>query len=152
MTILESLVAAVLFSASAGVSAQILGIASASSVHHGRIEALVDRQEAEMQLIDQQFRRLRQPVPLPQDCGTASEWLRTLIEAMPVAEAISRRIEPSGDGDHVLVELGVEGRPIPRRRLYSPAALNLCGGAPLPSGPPATGHGPAATQGGGGDD
>lgn len=147
MSLLEPLVAAVVFTAAAAVSAQIVGMAGAASVRHGQAEALADLQDGEMLLIDQLFRRLRPPRPLPQDCAAASAWLRAQSRTLPGADGITRRIERFGDGDDLLVEVMVDGHRSSRRRLYSPAAMNLCGGDALPGGPAARAPSPPAAHG-----
>lgn len=136
MTLLESLTAIAVFSTAAAASVQIVSLASAASTRHGRTMDLLDRQDAQIQLIDRQIRRQKQLIPSRQDCSIAATQMQSVAESIPVPEDVSRRVARIGHGDQLLIEVGVDGLPLPRQRLYRPATLNLCGGVAPSSGTP----------------
>lgn len=125
MNLVEVLVAAVVVAGASCGSAQVLGMGSRWSLQAEQRQARLEQQEASMVAAEAAVRRLAEAAPQAGDCGAAADELATALEQAGGAGRQVLRQE-----ERVLVEVAGEGDEPPRRRLFSPAALGLCGPAP----------------------
>lgn len=134
MSLIEALIAGLLFTISAGSSLQIWSQLCLGVLQEERHQQLADRLEAELAALDASLRlRSRQTLQQP-PCGNSATTLQTLLGSRPSAEGVERRLTPLPADDGVLLELTIEGLPLRRQRLYLPAALGLCSpAAPTPT-------------------
>lgn len=131
MNLVETLLATVVFTASAAASLQLWGLAAVATARHDRLQDLVDRADAELMAVDLRLRRQARAEAAPLDCVAAAEQLVALALPASTDDAVSRQVALGGEGNaQVVVTVLVQELDQPRRRLYSPAAMNLCGGVP----------------------
>lgn len=126
---IETLLATVVVSMAAAASLQLWGLAAVATAKHDRLQDLMDAVDAELMAVDLRLRQEARAVAIPQDCADAAQQLIQLAIAMPTGSGVLRQVEQGGEThQQVVVTVGAEELDPPRRRLYSPAALNLCGG------------------------
>jgi hypothetical protein len=129
MNLIETLLATVVVTMSAAASLQLWGLAAVATAKHDRLQGLMDQVDAELMAVDLRLRQEARAVASPQDCEDAAQHLLHLALAMPAGGDVLRQVEQGGEAhQQVVVTVGAEELDQPRRRLYSPAALNLCGG------------------------
>jgi type II secretory pathway component PulJ len=130
MNLLEVLVAAVVVAGASCGSAQVLGMGSRWSLQAEQRQQRLERQEAAMVAAEAAVRRLAEAAPRAGACGAAAAELAAALEqpsgesgdeAGPTRQVVQEE-------EQVLLEVAGEGDEPPRRRLFSPAALGLCGG------------------------
>jgi Tfp pilus assembly protein PilX len=122
MNLVEVLVAAVVVAGASCGSAQVLGMGSRWSLQAEQRQARLERQEAAMVAAELAVRQLAEgSAPRAGACGAAAAELAAALEQAPSLQVWQEE-------ERVLVEVTGEGDEPPRRRLYSPAALGLCGG------------------------
>lgn len=133
MNLIEAMLAAVLFSCSAGSCLQLWGLLSLDAQRQHQRQQLAERLEGELVSLEAFLRQQpRREQALP-PCGQGPEPLRSLLASRPARAGVYRQISVPGLDDALLVELSSEGSSLRRRRLYRAAALGLC----LPSAPAA---------------
>jgi hypothetical protein len=137
MSLIEGLIAALLFSLSAGSSLQIWSQLSLGVMQEERHQQLADRLDAELAAIDASLRLQSRQLLQPPPCGNTAAALQALLAGRPLAAGIQRQLTVLQAEESVLLNLTVEGLPIRRQRLYLPAALGLCSAtaAPVPTPP-----------------
>lgn len=142
MTLLEGLIATLLFSFSAGSSLQIWSRLSAGVMQEERRQQLADRLDAELAAVDASLRlQSRQLLQLP-PCGNSAAALHSQLAARPLAAGVRRQLSVLEGEEALLLDLAVDGLPIRRQRLYLPAALGLCSTQAAGTATPApAGHG-----------
>lgn len=128
MTLVESVVASLLFASVATASAGIWSLGLMAETHRTAQERSLDRIDAELNAVDVRVRAEGAAPAAGGDCATAVHALVARVEALPVGEGVVRQVVPDDAGEGVWVKVAVEGQPEDRRRWFSPAALGLCGG------------------------
>lgn len=144
MNLAEVLIAAVLFTLSAGSSLQIWSLISLAAVEEERRQQLADRLDGELAGLDAWLRLQAQQAVAHPPCGQSAGSLQTLLVSRAPSAGVQRQTSLLAGSDGVLLELAIEGLPLRRRRLVLPAALGLCTPAPQPAqvaGPGGGGHG-----------
>lgn len=148
MSLIEVLIAALLFSLSASASLQIWSQLCQGVIQEERHQQLADRLDTELAALDASLRLQGRQLLQPPPCGNTGAALHSQLSARPLGAGIQRQLSisaggsgPTGD-EALLLELAVDGLPIRRQRLYVPAALGLCS-APAAS----TGSAAAASDG-----
>lgn len=130
MNLIEVLLAALLFSLSAGSSLRIWGLISMGVMQEERRQLLADRLDGELAALEASLRlQSRQALP-PPPCGNTASSLQSLLSARPSPEGVQRRLTLLPADDGLLLELAIEGLPLRRQRLVLPAALGLCQSTP----------------------
>lgn len=138
MSLLENVVAALLFSAVAGVSLGIWSLGLSAEAQRAERQRGGDRIDADLTALEVRLRAGAAALPLAGDCASASQQLVALAAQQPAVAGLWRqlRVTAPDPGLEVTVGLG-DGGPgnagpssgaEPRRRWFSPAALGLCGG------------------------
>ncbi len=137
MTLAELLTGSVVFSLSAGASLQLWALAGAAAVRQEQLQLRLDQADAVLVGAEVALRRLAaaSPVGGAEPCGLIADRLVQELAAVPAAPGLARQLQRPGDGDRVLLSLAVEGTAEPRRRVFLPAALGLCGGSAAAEGP-----------------
>ncbi|MFM7314635.1 MAG: type II secretion system protein J [Cyanobium sp.] len=126
MSLMEVMVAALLFSMSAVSSLQIWSQVTMGVLQEERRQQLLERLDAELAAVEASLRQQKHlglPEPI---CGTAADAMKTLLAARPAGDGVERQLIVLREEDSLLVEMAIEGLPIRRQRLYQPAALGLC--------------------------
>lgn len=142
MNLIEVLLAALLFSLSAGSSLRIWSLMAMGVLQDERHQHLADQLDGELAALEASLRLQARQAPQPPPCGNTSTSLQTLLSARPSPQGVQRRLTRLSAGDGLLVELAIEGLPLRRQRLVLPAALGLCQHAPtIPTLPGPEVHG-----------
>ena len=129
MNLMETLLATAVLSISAAASLQLWGLAAVATAKHERLEKLMDAVDAELMAVDLRLRQEGRPLAIPQGCEDAAHQLIQLAIAVPTTGGVFRQVRRGGEThEQVVVTVGARELAPPRQRLYSPAALNLCGG------------------------
>jgi hypothetical protein len=127
MNLIEAMVAAVVASIAVSGSAMVLAMGLRWSVRAEQQQDLHERQEAALLAAEATVRDAAAVAPRAGDCAEAAAELEAALSASGVALGLSR----PGSGEAVLVTVaGGDGQP-DRMRLFRPAALALCGPAPV---------------------
>ena len=131
MTIAESLVAASLFLGALAGSLQVWGVSASAALAEEARQALRDRVEVELMASEARLRRFEAASPALVDCSTVAQLLARSLAAYPQPAGLRRQVSATAEG-LVQVEVAAEQLAEPmRRRLWSPAALGLCGAVAL---------------------
>lgn len=141
MSLLEGLIAALLFALSAGASLQIWSQLSVGVIQEEQQQQLADRLDAEVAAIDASLRLQSRQQLQPPPCGATVAALHDQLSTRPLAAGIQRQLTVLHADEALLLDLAVDGLRLRRQRLYMPAALGLCSpipSAPLPVAPAAT--------------
>ena len=126
MNLIEVLLAALLFSLSAGSSLQIWSLVAMGVTQEERRQRLADRLEGELAALEASLRlQSRQTLQAP-PCGNSATTLQTMLSSRPSSQGVERRLTLLPAEDGLLLELAIEGLPHRRQRLLLPAALGLC--------------------------
>lgn len=133
MSLIEVLMAALLFSLSAGSSLRIWSLISMGAMQEERRQVLADRLDGELAGLEAMLRLQSRQALQPPPCGHAAASLQALLSARPSAEGVQRRLTLLPADDGLVLELAIEGLPLRRQRLLLPAALGLCQSSPVPS-------------------
>lgn len=142
MTLIEVLMAALLFSLSAGSSVQIWNQLSLGVMQEERHQQLADRLDAELAAVDASLRLQSRQLLQPPPCGNTAAALHSQLAARPLAAGLQRQLRVLEGEETLLLDLAVDGLPIRRQRLYLPAALGLCSTQAAGTATPApAGHG-----------
>jgi hypothetical protein len=112
VSLIEVLMAALVFSLSAGSSLRIWSLISMGVMQEERRQVLADRLDGELAGLEAMLR---------------------LLSARPRAVGVQRRLTRLPADDGLVLELAIEGLPLRRQRLLLPAALGLCQSPPVPS-------------------
>jgi len=128
MTLLESVVASLLFASVATASLGIWSLGLTAEASRAAKERSLDRIDAELNAVDLRLRTAGTAATPGGDCSTAQQTLVAAVESVPAAEGVVRQVAADGGGEGVWVSVAAEGRPADRRRWFSPAALGMCGG------------------------
>lgn len=137
MSLSEVLMAALLFSLSAGSSLRIWSQIAVGVMQEERRQQLADRLDGELAALEASLRlQSLQRLP-PPPCGNSAASLRTLLSSRPSSEGVERQLSLLPAQDGLLLELAIDGLPVRRQRLVLPAALGLCQtAAPTPTPTP----------------
>lgn len=127
MNLLEGMLATLVFCGSASASLQIWGLAAVATARHDQRRSLMDRLDAELLQTDRRLRREAAAILPTQDCGAAADALVARAATLPLPGGLQRQVVRADRW--VVLSVGTVGGDPPRRRLYSPSALNLCGEA-----------------------
>lgn len=130
MNLMEVVMAALVFSVSAGSSLQIWTLMSAGVLQQEQRQRLADRLDGELAALEAMVRlqSRRQGTPVACEAGAAA--LRQWLLTRPLGDGVVRQVSPLPQEDGVLLQLTIAGSPGRRQRLFHPAALGLC----LPAG------------------
>ena len=128
MTLLESVVASLLFATVATASLGIWSLGLTAEVRRAAQERSLDRIDAELNAVDLRLRAEGAQSPAGGDCASALHTLEAMVEAIPAGEGVEREVVPDGAGEGVWVRVAVAGQAEDRRRWFSPAALGFCSG------------------------
>jgi hypothetical protein len=126
----EVLLAALLFSLSAGSSLRIWSLITVGVMQEERRQLLADRLDGELASLEASLRLHSRQSLQPPPCGNAATSLQTLLSSRPSGEGVQRRVTVLHADDGLLLELAIEGLPVRRQRLVLPAALGLCQSTP----------------------
>ena len=136
MTMTELLTAAtVLLTATSTALRLNSSAASALAAADQRLQ-VVDHLDAEMVLAERQLRDLALALPLPAapagdssgSCAAKAHALGSQLAALPLSSGLTRHVEHrSGPGALLLVELRSASANLTRQRIFSLAAMGLCG-------------------------
>jgi len=146
MSLLEALIAALLFALSAGASLQIWSQLSMGVIQEERQQQLTDQLDAELAAVEASLRLQSRQQLQPPPCGDTAAALHAQLSERPSAAGIQRQLTVLQADEALLLDLAVDGLPLRRQRLYLPAALGLC--SPIPTAPPPAAPvptGPAST-------
>jgi hypothetical protein len=138
VNLIEVLLAALLFSLSAGSSLRIWSLIAMGVTQEERRQLLADRLEGELAALEASLRLQSRQTLEPPPCGNSATTLQTLLSSRPSSAGVERRLTLLPADDGLLLELAIEGLPHRRQRLLLPAALGLC------QSPGGTAHAPAA--------
>ncbi|MFY8150030.1 MAG: hypothetical protein ACOVNL_12560 [Prochlorococcaceae cyanobacterium] len=127
MSLIETSLAAVIFSGAAGCSLQLWCLGTAWSHRLDQQRLAADQLEAALvaSLAAAQPQDLS-PEPTG-DCSLAADQLVERLQAVPLDPALQRSIVRSGAA--VILQLGSEQPPLQRQRWLHPVALGLCAAA-----------------------
>ncbi|MEB3263434.1 MAG: hypothetical protein VKJ66_03585 [Synechococcus sp.] len=130
MSLIETSLAAVIFSGAAGCSLQLWCLGTAWSQRLEQQHRVADELEAALVagLAAAREAAAGSSNPAPSDCTAAAEQLAARIQAAPAGGAVQRLLERRGDA--VLLQVRSGEPPLERQRWLHPAALGLCA-APL---------------------
>jgi hypothetical protein len=138
MSLLENVVAALLFSAVAGVSLGIWSLGLSAEAQRAERERSGDRIDADLTALEVRLRAGAAALPPAGDCASASQQLGALADQQPPASGLWRQLRVTAPDPGLEVTVGLsDGGPgsagqssgaAPRQRWFSPAALGLCGG------------------------
>ncbi|MFN7899582.1 MAG: hypothetical protein ACK5N0_07955 [Synechococcaceae cyanobacterium] len=137
MTITELLIASGLVLAAASTSLRLNAAATSALAAAERRLQDVDRLDAELVLVEQQLRDLAATLPPPSGAGAApidacamrARELLPRLATSPAPAGLTRQVaDRSGPGGLLAVELRSEATDLTRQRIYSLAAMGLCGG------------------------
>lgn len=137
MNLIEVLMAALLFSLSAGSSLQIWSQLSQGVMREERHQQLADRLDAELAAVDASLRLQSRQLQQPPPCGNTATALHSQLASRPLAAGMRRQLSLLEGQEGLLLDLAVEGLPIRRQRLYLPAALGLCSASAAGTAAPA---------------
>lgn len=126
MSLMEVVIAAVLFTFSAGSSLQIWSQLSLGVMQQERHQQLADQLDAELAALDASLRLQSRQLLQPPPCGNSAAALRSQLSARPLAAGLQRQLTVLEGDEALLLDLAIDGLPIRRQRLYLPAALGLC--------------------------
>ena len=132
MTISESLVAACLVLGAMAGSLQVWGVTATTAVAEEGRQERREQVEAELMASEARLRSYGEALPPLSDCGLQAQALAVALAAHPLRQGLRRQVSIREDG---LVGVAVEAEGLAastRRRLWSVAALGLCGSAPPP--------------------
>ena len=137
MTMTELLTAATLLLTATSTSLQLNSSAATALAAVERRLQDVDRLDTELVLVERQLRDLASSLPQasnpggdPSDaCAIKARSLQERLQALPAIPGLARQVEErSGPGGLLAVELRSEASNLARQRIFSLAALGLCGG------------------------
>lgn len=126
MNLIEVLMAALLFSLSAGSSLRILSQTTLGVMQEERRQQLRERLDGELAVLEASLRRLARQTPQPPPCGNTAASLRAQLSSLPSTAGVLRQLSLLPGQDGLLLELALEDLPVRRQRLVLPAALGLC--------------------------
>jgi hypothetical protein len=133
MTLIEQLTASVVFVTAAAASLQVWALAAGATATDAHWQQRLSALDAELMAVEG---RLRSQAPLEPACSVAAERLRGAAEAQPPLTGVVRSLEllPAASATPLLqvrlaMPVAARGLEAERVRLYSPAALGLCGAA-----------------------
>ncbi len=133
MNLIEVLMAALLFSLSAGSSLRIWSLISMGVMQEERHQLLAERLDGELAALEATLRLQSRQVLQPPPCGNTAASLQALLSSRPSAEGVQRRLTLLPADDGLVLELAIDGLPVRRQRLLLPAALGLCHSPAVPS-------------------
>lgn len=128
MTLLESVVASLLFASVATASLGIWSLGLTAEASRSAQERSLDLIDAELNAVDLRLRTMGSAAPAAGPCTTGVLTMVAAVESVPAGEGVVRQVAADGAGEGVWVTVAAEGRPADRRRWFSPAALGFCGG------------------------
>lgn len=129
MNLVEPMVASVLFIGAATGSLQLQLLATAADGADERLQAALDRAEAELQAAELLLRRRAQAgADRHRPCPDVARLWAALLAEQPVAPGLTRsqEVEPAADPPRLRLRVAAEGLGEPRERHYSPAAYAAC--------------------------
>ncbi|MFN5695899.1 MAG: hypothetical protein ACK486_02560 [Cyanobacteriota bacterium] len=136
MTLIEQLTASVVFVTAAAASLQVWALAAGATATDAHRQQRLSAHDAELMAVEGRLRSQAQLGPLEPDCSVAAERLRGAAEAQPPLTGVVRSLEllPAASATPLLqvrlaMPVAARGLEAERVRLYSPAALGLCGAA-----------------------
>jgi hypothetical protein len=129
MNLVEPMVASLLFMGAATGSLQLQLLATAADAADERLQAALDRAEAELQAAELLLRRRA----LAGDdrgrpCHEVVRLWAALLADQAAAEGLTRsqEVEAASDPPRLRLRVAAAGLPTPRERHYSPAAYAAC--------------------------
>jgi hypothetical protein len=128
MTLLESVVASLLFASVATASLGIWSLGLTAEASRSAQERSLDRLDAELNAVDLHLRTTGTAAPAGGHCPTALLTMVAAVASVPTGEGVVRQVAADDAGEGVWVTVAAEGRPADRRRWFSPAALGFCDG------------------------
>ena len=140
MTLIEQLTASVVFVAASAASLQVWALAAGATATETRWQQQLGALDAELMAVEGRLRSQAAGGLLEPDCLVAAERLLSAAEAQPPAAAVMRSLQllPAPAPPLLEVRLAMPGAAgglqAERVRLYSPAALGLCGATAAPAG------------------
>lgn len=126
MNLIEVLMAALLFSLSAGSSLRIWSLISMAVMQEERRQLLADRLDSELAALEASLRLQSRQTLQPPPCGNTASVLQTRLSSRPSTEGVLRRLTVLPAEDGLLLELSIQDLPVRRQRLVLPVALGLC--------------------------
>ncbi len=135
MSLVETSLAAVIFSGAAGCSLQLWCLGTAWSQRLEQQYRAADALEAALVAGLAAAREVAAPggsEPLPADCSAAADLLEARLGALPAAAPVQRLLVRRGDA--LLLQVRSEEPRQERQRWLHPAALGLCAAPPDPAG------------------
>ncbi|MCX5947616.1 MAG: hypothetical protein NTY67_05340 [Cyanobacteria bacterium] len=126
MTLIETVMASLVFSLSAAASLHLLELASVSVLAQEQHQQRSDQLESELVAFEGRLRQqLRQMAPMA-DCQlVAGRWLLALQSPAP-GRGLRQELSLSASGEALQLRLAVAGLSQTRQRAYHPAAFGLC--------------------------
>ncbi|MFM7674911.1 MAG: hypothetical protein ACKO5F_04865 [Synechococcus sp.] len=135
MSLIETSLAAVIFSGAAGCSLQLWCLGTAWSQRLDQQHRVADELEAALVAglaAAREAAAAGSSDLASVDCTAAAEQLVARIQAAPVGGPVQRLLERRGDA--VLLQVRSEEPPLERQRWLHPAALGLCAAPLAPAG------------------
>jgi hypothetical protein len=130
MSLIETVMASLVFSLTAAASLHLLDLVSSSELALQKRQQQVDQLEAGLVAFESQLRSsVRQAVPTG-DCNRAAGMLLLALQASAPSPGLRRDLTVVAAGEVLQLRLAVDGLGQIRQRDYHPAALGLCPTSP----------------------